>query len=68
MHKEKGGEEKEASCVIIPSCTVAAARRSFFPCCWEEMLGRWGGGLLWMGQPQTGGKMELIYARTTGLV
>lgn len=43
MHKEMGGEEKEASCVIIPSCTVAAARRSFIPCCWEEMLGTWRG-------------------------
>lgn len=35
MHKEMGGEEKEASCVI-PSCAVVAAEEVLAPLllCW----------------------------------
>ena len=36
MHKEMGGEEKEASCVVIPSCVVVAAEEELAPLllCW----------------------------------
>lgn len=36
MHKEVGGEEKEESCVIIPSCAVVAAEEELSPLllCW----------------------------------
>lgn len=37
MHKEMGGEEKEGSCVIIPSCVAVAAEEELAPLllCWR---------------------------------
>lgn len=57
MHKEMGGEEKEASCVIIPSCAVVAAEEELSPLllCW--LLGSWRGCL---GMGGVGGNPSLV--------
>lgn len=58
MHKELGAEEKEGSCVIVPSCAVAAAEEELAPLllCWLLGMRR---GCLGMGGSQSWGKMVL---------
>lgn len=60
MHKELGAEEKEGSCVSVPSCAVAAAEEELAPLllCWllggdtGEKEGAFGDG----GDPNLGEK------------
>lgn len=61
MHKEMGGEEKEVSYVIIPSCLMVAAEEELAPLliCWllGGDAGKMKGGRLGMeGIPASGEK------------
>lgn len=72
MHKEMGGEEKEGSCVIIPSCVAVAAEEELAPLllCW--LLGEDAGRMehlgMGVGGSQPWGKMVPTHAGATDLV